>query len=369
MQILKHSFFLFWLLALSACSSFKQQQDRHSLDAKIKNTRIVLVGETHTDYGHHLNQLEVIKKSAKKWGGVLTIGLEMVQQPFQAYLDDYIAGNISENEMLRGVEWYDRWRYNFRLYRPIFAYAKQHNIPLIALNIPQDLTKRISKVGISGLTPKQRQQLPKMIDRSKPEYTARLNKVFRQHAHGKQFNQQTFNKFVDAQLAWDEGMAFAASRYLTANPNKRMVILAGSGHLINREGIPSRLDRQLKLATEQRSLVVLSHSEKKYSNRETDFSLPTKEMTLPPAGLIGIGMKDTKRGVKISSLAKSGAAIKAGIQKGDFLLALNQTRVKKASDVRLWLLDKKPKQKVTALIRRNKQHFSKSFTLGSSLKK
>ena len=364
-----HCFLALLLFGLTACSSIPPQQVSNSLDAKIEQTRVVLAGETHTDYGHHYNQLALIKKSHEKWGGVTSIGLEMVQQPFQEYLDKYIAGEITELEMLRGVEWYSRWRYDFRLYRPIFDFARQHKIPLIALNIPRELTKRVSKVGLKGLNPEERKQLPTFIDQSNTEYRARLRKVFGMHSHGKKINEKGFSKFVDAQLAWDEGMAFAASSYLIKNPKSRMVILAGSGHLINREGIPSRLDRQLKLPANQRSLVVLSHSDEKYTSKEADFSLLTKPTQLPAAGQIGIGMNKGKGGVQITSITKSGAAFKAGLKQGDIILSLNSSEIKKPSDVYLWLLDKKPGEMFKAVIRRNKQTFSKSFPLGSSLRK
>ena len=361
-------FFLFVLFfTLSACSSIQTEQTSNSLNSKIEQTRVVLVGETHTNYGHHLNQLEIIKKTHEKWGSVgavLSIGLEMVQQPFQSYLDDYIAGKITERQMLKGVEWYSRWRYDFRLYRPIFDYAKQHKTPLIALNIPQELTRKISKGGIASLSSKERKFLPTVIDKSNSKYTARLKEVFGQHSHGKVFNQKGFNKFEEAQLAWDEGMAFASSNYLTENPKKRMVILAGSGHLINRDGIPSRLDRLLELSGKQRSVVILSHDEKPYTSKEADFSLKTKNIKLPPAGLIGIGMKDTDQGVQISSVTKTGAANQAGLQKGDYLIQLNETKVKTSSDVSLWRLDKNPNEKANVVIRRNKKLLKKILILG-----
>lgn len=349
---------------LAACSSIQPEQSSNNLDTRLQQTRIVFVGETHTNYGHHLNQLAIIEKTHEKWGGVLSIGLEMVQQPYQQYLDSYISGRITELEMLKGVQWYSRWRYDFRLYRPIFDYAKQNKIPLIALNIPQELTKRISKVGIDSLITEERKQLPAIIDKSNTEYTARLRKIFGMHSHGKQFNEEGFNRFVDAQLAWDEGMAFTASNYLKKHPKQHMVILAGSGHIINREGIPSRLDRQLNLSAEQRSLVILSYSEEKYTSKEADFSFPTKDIELPPAGLIGIGMKDSPQGVQISKMAKSGAAQKAGLLKGDLLLQLNQVKVNTSSDVYLWRLDKKPNETVEVLIRRGKLRLNKTITLG-----
>lgn len=361
-----YRYFLITLFfTLSACSSYPPKQATDSLDYKIQKTRVVLVGETHTNYGHHLNQLDIIKKSHEKWGGVITIGLEMVQQPFQSYLDDYVADKITEIEMLKGVEWYSRWRYDFRLYRPIFDYAKQNKIPLIALNIPTELTKKISRSGMSSLTPVERKQLPEIIDKTNTEYTARLRKIFGMHSHSKSFNEKGFNKFVDAQLAWDEGMAFAASKYLKKHPEKRMVILAGSGHLINRAGIPSRIDRQLKLTPNNRSLVILSHSEKKYSLKEADFSIASKDITLEPSGLIGIAMKDTKQGVAVTKTVESGAAQKAGLKEGDLLVKLNNQMVKTASDVSLWRLDKKPNEKVNVLVRRGKNLIKLNLILTS----
>lgn len=358
-------FFVVSFILLTACSTTQPKQSSNSLDTKVKQARVVLVGETHTDYGHHLNQFDIIKKTYEKWGGViLSIGLEMVQQPFQSYLDDYIAGKITELEMLHGVEWYSRWRYDFRLYRPIFDYAKQNKIPLIALNIPQELTRKISKGGIKNLSPSERKQLPFNIDKSNVKYTARLREVFGMHSHGKTMNEEGLRRFEDAQLAWDEGMAFAASNYLKKHPSKRMVILAGSGHLINREGIPSRIDRLLKLTNTKRSLVILSHSDKKYTNKEADFSLPTKNIKLPPAGLIGIGMKDIKEGLQISTIAKSGAAEKTGLLKGDLIIKLDLTNIKTSADVNLWRLDKKPKDKVNVLIRRGEKLLTKVLTLG-----
>ena len=288
--------FLLVLFALSACSNNKSQINPHpaiksgvnqvnvldlkaiqplgSISSNLKTARVILVGESHTNYAHHLNQLAVIKSAYKNWGKNTSIGLEMVQadsqQQHQMVLDDYVAGKISEREMLRGVQWYDRWKYDFRLYRPIFSFARQHKIPLIALNIPREITKRVSKVGIKGLNKAERSQLPKVLDKSNSAYVARIKQVFGMHAHGgAKADGNEFNRFLEAQLAWDEGMAFNATKYLRNNPAKRMVILAGSGHLINGEGIPSRLDRQAGT----KSVVILSDVDENPSAKQADYLL------------------------------------------------------------------------------------------------
>ena len=53
----------------------------------------------------------------------LAIGLEMFQRPFQPHLDDYVAGRIGIDELLARTEYFDRWRYDARLYAPIFEFA------------------------------------------------------------------------------------------------------------------------------------------------------------------------------------------------------------------------------------------------------
>jgi len=252
------------------------------ITTKLAQHRTVFVGETHTNYNDHLNQLAVIKRLHKHWGKDTSIGLEMIQRPFQFFLDNYIAGKISEKDMLRGTQWYKRWKYDFRLYRPIFDYAKQHQIPLIALNIPKELTKRITKVGIDKLSKQEREQLPPIIDRSNKAYTKRIKSVFSGHTHT---SSKGFDKFLDAQLGWDEGMAFTAANYLRTHPSKKMIILAGSGHMVNYQGIPDRLDRQIK----SKSAVILNNANDDIKN-SGDYLLFSPEKKLPMKIKLGMIM-------------------------------------------------------------------------------
>ncbi|HIP81444.1 MAG TPA: PDZ domain-containing protein [Leucothrix mucor] len=333
--------------------SLNSLQSLNSIMPQLATHKAVLVGEIHTSYSDHLNQLAVIKGLHKKWGKI-AIGLEMIQQPFQSYLDDYIAGRISEHAMLRGTEYFDRWRFDFRLYRPIFNYAKQNKIPLVALNVPKELTKRITKVGIKGLNKKERSQLPKTLDKSNQAYVKRLKSVFGGHSTTSSKN---FEKFFEAQLAWDEGMADQAAKFLQTHSDHRIVILAGGGHIINREGIPDRLERRIKT----RPAVVLNNINENPKPTHGDYLLFSPEAKLPSIGRLGIAMKDSKQGVVIGSLLHHGAASKAGLKKVDIIQRLDNTPIKTTTDLRLWALDKKPGDAVTAVIKR--KHQSKTFKI------
>ncbi|MEW8211809.1 MAG: ChaN family lipoprotein, partial [Candidatus Thiodiazotropha taylori] len=102
--------------------------DVSGLIEKVSDKRVVYVGETHDQYQHHLNQLAIIKGLHAKHPD-LAIGLEFFFQPYQNVLDQYIAGEIDEADLLRGTDYFNRWRFDYRLYRPIFSFAREHGIP------------------------------------------------------------------------------------------------------------------------------------------------------------------------------------------------------------------------------------------------
>ncbi len=121
------------VLDLGALSDMSDLLDR------IADRRVVFVGESHDRYEDHLNQLAVIEGLHAR-GKSLAIGMEFFQQPYQAAIDAYVAGEIDEAEFLRRTEYFDRWRFDYRLYRPILRFAREHGIPVIALNLEAELT-------------------------------------------------------------------------------------------------------------------------------------------------------------------------------------------------------------------------------------
>lgn len=319
--------------------------------------KAVLIGESHTTYGDHLNQLAIIKHLRPHWQK-MAIGLEFVQYPYQPALDDYIAGKITQEEMLRKTQWYDRWKYDFRLYRPLFEYAKQQQIPLIALNTPREITKRISEVGIKGLNTVERAQLPLVIDTSNHQYKKALETVYSHH--GGKSRSKKFERFYQAQLAWDETMADQAAKFISKNSSYRLIILAGGGHMKNRHGIPSRLQRRIK----SKPAVVLNGTHENPTALLADYLLFSPDTQLPKAGKMGIFMKDTAKGVLISKIMKDSASAKVGLKKGDIITALNGNKVEKIADIKISLMDARPQKRIKlAVLRANKQKTTKTITL------
>jgi uncharacterized iron-regulated protein len=264
----------------------------------------------------------------------MAIGVEYFQQPFQQQLDDYIAGRIEEKEFLRATEYFQRWGYDYRLYAPIFRYAREQRIAVRALNVPTALTSAVAKVGIAGLSEKQRAYLPREIESADEDYKNRLRKAFEEHPD---LRPDAFNHFVEAQLVWDEGMAESAAAYLNANRGRRMVILAGAGHVAFGSGIPKRLE----LRTNVTYAIVLNSGEE-VEPHMADYLLLSKKKALPPAGILGVGLEEKSAECRIASLNPGGAGEKAGLRKGDVLVAIDAQTVRTIADVHLALWDKTP---------------------------
>ena len=314
------------------------------LAAQLVIKRVVFVGEIHDRYDHHLNQFEIIRR-LHELDPNMAIGVEYFQQPFQQQVDDYIAGRTSEREFLRDTEYYQRWGFDYRFYAPIFRYAREQHIPVRALNVPTALALAVGKVGIAGLAEKDRASLPREIEPADEAYKSRLREVFEEHPGVKPGD---FDHFVDAQLVWDEGMAESAAAYLNADSGRRLVVLAGAGHIAYGSGIPKRLVRR----THATYAIVLSSGEE-IEPQMADYLLLSNKKELPPAGVLGVNMEEKDGECRIRSLVPGGAGEKAGLRKGDVLVSINAQTVKTIAHVHVALWDKAPGERVRVTVRRH----------------
>jgi uncharacterized iron-regulated protein len=303
------------------------------LDAAV-GRRVVYLGEIHDRYDHHVNQLAVIRGLHDR-GVRLAIGLEAFQAPYQRHLDDYLAGRIDETELLRRTEYYERWRFDFRLYRDVLRYARDNGIPLVALNAPTELVDAVSRKGIGGLSPAERALLPARIASPDKAYQERLRAAFRMHGG---MPDERFNRFMEVQAVWDETMAGRGAEYLVAHPDRTLVVLVGSAHVLHDAAIPDRLRTRLPVE----DLVVVTVPFEPLPGAEPDFVLAAREVELGPRGRTGLTLKEDAQGVRVAALIPKGAAEQAGVRVGDRVTRIGGVPIADLADVRLSLTDSAP---------------------------
>ena len=317
-----------------------------NLVADISPRRVIYIGETHDRYDHHLNQLAVIRGLHDRGAG-FAIGVEFIQRPFQHYLDEYVAGEISEKILLKRTGYYKNWGYDFRLYRPILEYARDNGIALVALNAPSELVSQVSDNGFDGLSQQWRNQLPEMQFNADASYKRRLQRIFEMHPS----SEKQFDKFLQVQILWDEYMADSAASYLQEHPGRQLVVLAGSGHVTADSTIPQRVQRKVP----HEYTVLISAAAEPIGMDSVDHILLANGDQLPTAGKLGLYIGESGGEVTVRRLLHGRTAGESEqVLPGDQITSIAGEPIQSMEDFRLAMLDRLPGEQVWVELERGR---------------
>ena len=203
----------------------------------LRQSQMVFIGELHDRMSHHQAQLQIIQ-ALHEAGEPVAIALEMFRAENQAVLDRWVEGKIGEREF-QGA-WNRNWGM-WEFYREILHYARQEGIPLVALNVPREITQQVARKGFDSLSAEQLDQVPGVACDVSPEYEAFIRRSLGAHAHA--HGGMNFRFFCEAQMVWDTAMAHNLLEYVQSHPDQTVVVLAGSGHAW-RHGIPEQVQRR-----------------------------------------------------------------------------------------------------------------------------
>lgn len=211
-----------------------QRIDLEQLLAESRSARYFFLAENHDDAGHHAAQLAIIK-GLQQQGRRVAIGLEMFAATSQDKLDQWIAGRLSLPEFM--AVYARNWTLPWSLYREIFLYARDNRIPLIGLNLPPGLSRKVAQQGFAALTPEERRQLPGGITCNVgPAYMAFIRQAYANHA----LQERAFTHFCEAQMLWNRNMGRLLEAFQAKNPRYTMVVLVGIGHAL-KKGVPDEV--------------------------------------------------------------------------------------------------------------------------------
>lgn len=194
-----------------------------NLPADIENADVILIGEWHTHAGIHRFQTDLLKQMVEN-GHPMALSMEQFARDAQPVLDEYLAGEIGEQYLIQKANAWPNYESD---YRPLVEFAKGQQLPIIAANAPKPIVRCIGRVGIDyieRLTPDQRQWIAAEINTQDSPYKS--NFMASMH-HGN--SAQNENQFA-AQVTWDETMAESIVRYLTTNPERKVLHIAGMFH-------------------------------------------------------------------------------------------------------------------------------------------
>jgi uncharacterized iron-regulated protein len=207
----------------------------------VKNADMVFVGEVHNLRKHHADQLAVIQ-AFHEAEIPMAVGFEMFRADSQGTLDAWTRGRLSLDRFLPVYR--DNWDMPWSLYQDIFLYVREHELPLIGLNISDDIATKVARQGFASLSAAEKKMLPPGIScRVDDKYMKFIRQAYAEHS----MSDQTFMHFCEAQMVWDKSMAWHLLDYRKKNPNRTIVVLAGVGHAWKR-GIAEQVSLESKLS-------------------------------------------------------------------------------------------------------------------------
>lgn len=299
---------------------------------------VVLLGETHDYADDHRWQL-VMLSALHQIHPDLAIGFEMFPRRIQPVLDRWVAGRLSEAEFLEQAEWSKVWNFDPEFYLPLFRFARQYRLPMLALNVEHELVEQVRKVGWDAVPTSQREGVGRPVA-PLPAYQAELQAIFDMHPamQGSAQERATrFARFVEAQSVWDRAMAEGIARFHQGHPNTLVAVILGAGHVRNGYGVPHQLRA---LGINQVANLVTQPTDHPCSEitpglADAVFIIPPQpaRAAAPPPRL-GVSLVEAEGGVRIETVIADSLAQRTGLLKGDLITEVAGRKVSNAWVVR-----------------------------------
>jgi uncharacterized iron-regulated protein len=321
---------------------------------------VYIIGEYHDSYACHAWQKEFIEALAGEHPR-LVVGFEFFNRSDDPALELYLAGKISEAELLKQTGWYQRSSLSFAYTRLVLETVKKLGLKAVGLNVPRELISRVAKKGFADLSAGEKAFFPG-VESGDPEHEFFVRSTLGEFAVQVPL---WFRNVYAAQKCWDTVMA-GSLRLALARPENRGckgVIIAGSAHVAYGLGIPWRYRRQDRRARVLTLVPVTVAAKKKEGGEEENPMIKALAGQMPPAAVFSRGLADAVFAVaaeekpyfadagfsgrmngdglyEIERVGKGTPAERQGLKKGDIVLAIDGVPVKTLEGLRLILAQK-----------------------------
>ncbi len=194
---------------------------------------VVIIGEQHDLQAHHDKQRDLVTEVIAQHSRV-DLALEFFDFTQQCFLDDYLAGKVSDDEFLRAVKMKADV---FAFYKPMIWLAAKSGGQVLGVNLPRSISGRIAKVGLQGLTSQELSNLPPNFELGSALYKERFIEAMGA-GHGLTPNQM--DNFFAAQSAWDDTMAYQS----LSRAQSTLIQIVGNFHVEYKLGLPARFSKR-----------------------------------------------------------------------------------------------------------------------------
>lgn len=225
-------------------SKTEQELTISELAEKALNYDVIFFGELHdNELLHHL-EIELLTEMHTRYPQLI-ISMEMFERDVQTVVDDYLAGKIAEDEFILASR---AWPNYIPDYKPIVDFAREHQMTLVAANIPRRYAAMINKIGLNALDSLSLEEKKFIAKRHKildDEYKRRFINLMEENFKHIPDNPMAMKMDLDllyaAQCLKDDTMAESIFNYQHLPPRKKVLHFNGDFHSRKHLGTAQKL--------------------------------------------------------------------------------------------------------------------------------
>ena len=311
---------------------------------KVARQSAVLLGESHDNADDHRWQLQTIA-ALYAMRPQMVLAFEAFPRRVQPVLDRWVAGEYTESEFLKAVDWFQVWNFDPQLYLPMFNFARMNRIPMVAMNVELTLIRAVGAKGLASVPAETREGVSQPAAPTSA-YIDDLLEIYGDHQPGASphkekkpvdRNDPAFRRFVESQQMWDRAMAQAMAQAVSRQGSPLVVGILGRGHVEKGYGVAHQL---ADLGMKNVAALLPWHAEsdcKDLAAGDADaiFGIAAAKKDAAPARpRLGVGLDTAAKELRISSVEKGSIAETAGIKEGDVILEAAGVALKDFSELR-----------------------------------
>ncbi len=205
----------------------------------VAQAQVVAVGEEHYHPNIQAFELRLLQALVQHRPRRTALAMEFLERDMQLAVDAYLAGRSDAATFQAQIKATPEF---IEYYFPCIQYAHQAGVPVLALNAPRSLARRVTKEGlqavVQSLLPPERDHVAATFIPITPQYR---NYFLQAVATAHPLPEEQIERFVEAAYLKDETMAESLAAFLERAADVTVLAIAGRFHVDYGLAIPTML--------------------------------------------------------------------------------------------------------------------------------
>ena len=209
---------------------------------EITGVNLIALGEEHYHPDIQRFTLQLLQALARRYPQHLALAMEFLERDMQPYVDAYLAGTSDAATFQQDIRATPDFTQH---YFPLLQYARQANIPVLAMNLPRRLARQVAQQGLQhvlpGLAAQEQAYVPGTLAAITPQYRTYFQQAI---ASAHPLPAEQSERFLEAAHLKDETMADTLSTFFGRVTQDTVLAIAGRFHFDYGLAIPARLQQR-----------------------------------------------------------------------------------------------------------------------------